>query len=322
MAGPPTSQGGRHAWVLSHPPARSFMPSQGRLSRRIAHASRVKSPVPAPRPCRPLASRAPSGAQTPSRAGLRITLAPATSLPLLPPSLQPPWVPRKAGAGKGPFRHSKDPSMKHKHLKRSPRALLLLPALTRSEPCITCDPEARFLCGPRPQRLAPPCGSVPGSPSGPCCPPSGGDTSALASTSVTSTPPPPPSSGLWVASSVSFSGAGGAGGAALAYRPDAGSTPAPSARRTLGVLTSCGGRDRTTRGMAQNSRNVSLTVLEAGSARSGAGRAVLPEGAGPHVPGLADASLQSLPPPPQGSSESTFPLLGGHWMRPTHTTSS
>lgn len=81
--------------------------------------------------------------------------------------------------------------------------------------------------------------------------------------------PPTPSSGLWVSSSVSFSGAGGAGGAALAYRPDAGSTPAPSARRTLGVLTSCGGRDRTTRGMAQNSRNVSLTVLEAGSARSG-----------------------------------------------------
>lgn len=113
------------------------------------------------RPCRPLASRAPSGAQTPSRAGLRITLASATSLPLLPPSLQPPWVPRKAGAGEGPFRHSKDPSMKHKHLKRSPRALLLLPALTRSEPCITCDPEARFLCDPRPQRLAPPCGSVP-----------------------------------------------------------------------------------------------------------------------------------------------------------------
>lgn len=235
MAGPPTSQGGRHAWVLSHPPARSFMPSQGRLSRRIAHASRVKSPVPAPRPCRPLASRAPSGALTPSRAGLRITLAPATSLPLLPPSLQPPWVPRKAGAGEGPFRHSKDPSMKHKHLKRSPRALLLLPALTRSEPCITCDPEARFLCGPRPQRLAPPCGSVPGSPSGPCCPPSGGNTSALASTSVTSTPPlRPQASGSRPPSP--FLGRGVRGGAALAYRPDAGSTPAPSARRTLGVL--------------------------------------------------------------------------------------
>lgn len=278
------------------------------------------SPVPAPRPCRPLASRAPSGALTPSRAGLCITLAPATSLPLLPPSLQPPWVPRKAGAGEGHFRHSKDPSMKHKYLKRSPRALLLLPALTRSEPCITCDPEARFLCGPRPQRLAPPCGSVPGSPSGPCCPPSGGNTSTLAPTSVTSIPPSVLRP-LGRVLRLLFWG-GGCGVAALAYRPDAGSTPAPSARRTLGVLTSCGGRDRTTRGMAQNSRNVSLTVLEAGSARSGGGRAVLPEGAGPHVPGLADASLQSLPPPPQGSSESTFPLLGGHWMRPTHTTSS
>lgn len=164
MAGPPTSQGGRHAWVLSHRP---LGPSC--LPRAVYHGeSRMPcvstSPVPAPRPRRPLASRAPSGALTPSRTGLRITLA--TSLPLLPPSLQPPWVPRKAGAGEGPFRHSKDPSMKHKHLKRSPCTLLLLPALPRSEPCITCDPEARFLwrtrpAGPRPQRLAPPCGSVP-----------------------------------------------------------------------------------------------------------------------------------------------------------------
>lgn len=174
----------------SESPARSVLhafPGPFITENRACLAS--TSPVPAPRPCRPLASRAPSGALTPSCAGLRITLAPATSLPLLPPSLQPPWVPRKAGAGEGPFRHSKDPSMKHKYLKRSPRALLLLPALTRSEPCITCDPEARFLCGPRPQRLAPPCGSVPGSPSGPCCPPSGGNTSALAPTSVTSIPP-------------------------------------------------------------------------------------------------------------------------------------
>lgn len=305
----------------SESPARSVLhafPGPFITENRACLAS--TSPVPAPRPCRPLASRAPSGAQTPSRAGLRITLAPATSLPLLPPSLQPPWVPRKAGAGEGHFRHSKDPSMKHKHLKRSPRALLLLPALTRSEPCITCDPEARFLCGPRPQRLAPPCGSVPGSPSGPCCPPSGGNTSALASTSVTSTPPPVLRP-LGRVLRLLFWG-GGCGGRCSGLQAGRGQHPSPFGKANAGgphpVAAVTGPHAEWLK-----TAEMCLSRFWRPEVRDrGAGRAVLPEGAGPHVPGLADASLQSLPPPPQGSSESTFPLLVGHWMRPTHTTSS